>query len=129
MFHDLDLFVVESYFLGEAASTTPPTAAVPAQGLPGHADSACPAEAPIKVSRSGIYHLPGTANYEATKARACFATPEAAEAPAPAVSEPAPVPAPPPPPAAPITVTTGAGPATVTVTKRAPLSLKRNAST
>ena len=55
---------------------------------------------------------------------------KAAEAPAPAVSEPAPVPAPAPPPlTAPVTVITGAGPATVTVTKRAPLGLKRNAST
>ena len=55
---------------------------------------------------------------------------KAAEAPAPAVSEPVPVPAPAPLlPAAPVTVTTGAGTATVTVTKRAPLGLKRNAST
>jgi hypothetical protein len=51
---------------------------------------------------------------------------KAADSPAPAASAPTPVA--PPPPVVPVTVTPGAGPATVTVTKRAPLGLKRDAS-
>ena len=45
------------------------------------ADGGCPAAAPIKVSQSGIYHLPtGDGNYDRTKAKACYATPAAAQA-------------------------------------------------
>lgn len=51
-----------------------------AAGVPGNPDGSCPAHAPIKVSRSGIYHQPtGDSNYGITKARLCFATPQAAE--------------------------------------------------
>ena len=56
-------------------ATPPPTA-----GVPGNPDGSCPANAPIKISRSGIYHQPtGDPNYGVTKARLCFATPQAAE--------------------------------------------------
>lgn len=47
--------------------------------VPGNADGSCPATAPIKVSKSGIYHLANDPNYAATKAKSCFATPAAAE--------------------------------------------------
>ncbi|MFC4453468.1 hypothetical protein [Deinococcus sonorensis] len=40
-----------------------------------------PASAPLKVSQAGIYYLPtGDANYSRIKAKACFATPAAAQA-------------------------------------------------
>jgi methylphosphotriester-DNA--protein-cysteine methyltransferase len=56
---------------------TPEQAAV---GVPGNPDGSCPESAPIKVSRSGLYHQPsGDPNYGRTKARLCFATPQAAE--------------------------------------------------
>lgn len=59
------------------APVAPPLTAV---RVPGNADGSCPATAPIKVSKSGIYHLPtGDPNYAATKAKTCFATPQAAE--------------------------------------------------
>ena len=64
-----------------AASTTTDTPAAPRPAAtPGAPAGACPPEAPIKVSRSGIYHVPGSPQYDVTKARACFATPQAAEA-------------------------------------------------
>jgi hypothetical protein len=40
----------------------------------------CPPSAQIKVSKNGIYHVQGDPNYGRTKAKSCFATPEAAEA-------------------------------------------------
>jgi hypothetical protein len=46
----------------------------------GKAEGSCPSSAPVKVSRAGIYHLPGDPSYKQTKARHCFATGEAAEA-------------------------------------------------
>lgn len=58
------------------ATVTTPTVA----SAPGNPDGSCPATAPIKVSRSGIYHSPtGDSNYARTKAQSCFATPQAAE--------------------------------------------------
>ena len=49
--------------------------------LPPNADGSCPASAPIKVSRAGIYHLPqGDGSYSRTHARSCFSTAAAAEA-------------------------------------------------
>jgi hypothetical protein len=59
------------------------TAATPAVTAPGVADNtegSCPPTAPIKVSRSGIYHVPGSPQYDITKARQCFPTTQAAEA-------------------------------------------------
>jgi hypothetical protein len=46
----------------------------------GETEGSCPSSAPVKVSRSGIYHLPGDPSYKQTKAKHCFATGEAAEA-------------------------------------------------
>ncbi|MBF6592927.1 MAG: helix-hairpin-helix domain-containing protein [Thermaceae bacterium] len=51
------------------------------KGVTPNADGSCPANAQIKGSRKGIYHLAtGDANYAKTKARACFATTAEAEA-------------------------------------------------
>ncbi|HEY8035750.1 MAG TPA: hypothetical protein VIF37_09195 [Methylobacter sp.] len=50
--------------------------------LPDQPDEAgnCPSSSPIKVSKNGIYHVLGDPNYEHTKAKSCFPTPEAAKA-------------------------------------------------
>jgi hypothetical protein len=62
-------------------TTTPPAAsAVSAQGAVGTPEGSCPPTAPIKVSRSRIYHVPGSPQYDVTKARQCFPTTQAAEA-------------------------------------------------
>ena len=46
-----------------------------------NADGSCPASAPIKVSKSGIYHLPtGDSNYNRTHAQQCFSSAAAAQA-------------------------------------------------
>jgi hypothetical protein len=44
------------------------------------ADGTCPASAPVKVSHSGIYHLPGDRFYARTHARACYRSGRAAAA-------------------------------------------------
>lgn len=62
------------------AAATPATPAVTAPGVAGNPEGSCPPEAPIKVSRSGIYHVPGSPQYGVTKARQCFSTTQAAEA-------------------------------------------------
>ncbi|WP_309570979.1 hypothetical protein [Deinococcus sp.] len=63
-----------------STSATPNTAA-PTGPTPPDAQGSCPAEAPVKVSRSGLYHLPqGDANYAATRATACFPDGASAEA-------------------------------------------------
>lgn len=46
----------------------------------GPTEGACPATTPIKVSKAGIYHLPDDPYYARTKAVACYATPQEAEA-------------------------------------------------
>jgi hypothetical protein len=46
----------------------------------GKAEGSCPSSAPVKVSRSGVYHLPGDPSYNQTKAKHCFTTGGAAEA-------------------------------------------------
>ena len=43
-------------------------------------DSECPPKFPVKVSKTGIYHLIDEPNYGKTKAKKCFRNPEAAEA-------------------------------------------------
>jgi len=49
--------------------------------IPPNADGSCPASAPIKVSQTGIYHLPqGDGRYQRTHARSCFTTAAAAQA-------------------------------------------------
>lgn len=46
-----------------------------------NADGSCPTSAPIKVSKSGIYHLPtGDGNYNRTNAQQCFSSAAAAQA-------------------------------------------------
>lgn len=63
---------------GDTVPATPPS--TPAASTP-PSGGACPAAAPIKGSRSHIYHLPaGDPNYRATRAVACFATPAQAQA-------------------------------------------------
>jgi len=48
---------------------------------PPNVDGSCPAAAPIKVSKAGIYHLPqGDGSYARTHAQSCFATPGVAQA-------------------------------------------------
>jgi hypothetical protein len=49
-------------------------------GVPPNSDGSCPDTAPVKVSRSGIYHVPGSAFYDRTRAVVCFDTPEHAAA-------------------------------------------------
>lgn len=52
-----------------------------AKGVSPNPDGSCPSEAPVKVSRRGIYHEPqGDPNYAATHAVVCFATPGDAQA-------------------------------------------------
>jgi hypothetical protein len=45
---------------------------VPEPGAAPRTDGGCPARAPVKISRSGIYHLPGDRFYARTHARACY---------------------------------------------------------
>jgi hypothetical protein len=48
---------------------------------PPRSDGSCPSSAPIKGNQSSmIYHMPGQAYYDITKAEECFATRAAAEA-------------------------------------------------
>ncbi|THF85083.1 hypothetical protein E7T09_18810 [Deinococcus sp. KSM4-11] len=57
------------------------SAPVSTEPTPPDAQGGCPALAPVKVSRTGIYHLPlGDANYAATRAVACFPDGPSAEA-------------------------------------------------
>lgn len=57
-----------------------PTMATESQVTPVPEEGACPATAPIKVSKAGIYHPPDDPYYARTKAVACYATPQEAEA-------------------------------------------------
>lgn len=46
-----------------------------------NADGSCPASHPVKAkTSSGIFHVPGGANYERTRADRCYVDAEAAEA-------------------------------------------------
>jgi len=69
---------------GSGATATVPVLPAPLvrpSAVPPNADGSCPAAAPIKVSKAGIYHLPqGDGSYARTHAQSCFATPGAAEA-------------------------------------------------
>lgn len=61
---------------GTAQGTGQGTGAVPP-----NPDGSCPASAPVKVSRSGIYHLPsGDPDYNRTRAQSCFTGAAAAQA-------------------------------------------------
>ncbi|GAA5532144.1 hypothetical protein [Deinococcus aluminii] len=80
---------------GEGTPTPPPVSTLPtpttlpvpgsARGAGGaaspNADGSCPASAPVKVSRSHIYHLPsGDSSYARTHAVSCFVSAAAAQA-------------------------------------------------
>ncbi len=55
------------------------TTSAPVADIPGNPDGSCPAAAPVKVSKSKIYHVPEETNYKTTKAKHCFASAQAAE--------------------------------------------------
>ena len=58
-----------------------PNTATSSASFPPNSDGSCPAAAPIKVSKAGIYHMPeGDGSYARTHAQSCFATPAAAQA-------------------------------------------------
>lgn len=48
-------------------------------GVAANPDGSCPETAPVKISKSKIYHVPEGRNYAKTKAQKCFADAEAAE--------------------------------------------------
>jgi len=62
---------------------TPPPPPAPPAPLPAWVepeDGACPAGHPVKAKlSSGIFHVPGGANYERTRPDRCYTSPEAAE--------------------------------------------------
>ncbi|MFO1423649.1 MAG: hypothetical protein U1F70_08365 [Candidatus Competibacteraceae bacterium] len=76
-----------------AGNNTPPSAAIPtpaavpvpaatsksAAGVPGNPDGSCPTSAPVKLSKSRIYHVPEDPNYKNTKAKRCFENAQAAQ--------------------------------------------------
>ena len=55
------------------------TTSAPVADIPGNPDGSCPASAPVKISRSKIYHVPEERDYGKTKAKHCFASAQAAE--------------------------------------------------
>ena len=69
---------------GSNASSTPPVPSAPtpssAASSPPNPDGSCPPSAPVKVSKSGIYHIPGERDYAKTHAQSCFASAQDAEA-------------------------------------------------
>lgn len=76
-------------FLGplpNAQSATPAPASTPQPAAPAIEEEHptlignCPAEAPVKVSRRGIYHLPSDSNYALTRAVHCLSSAAAAQA-------------------------------------------------
>jgi hypothetical protein len=64
------------------ASEQPLLISAKSSSSPDQPDAAgnCPSTSPIKVSKNAIYHLLGDPNYDRTKAKHCFTTPEAAQA-------------------------------------------------
>ena len=67
----------------ESADSSPSSAAtapVIGSGPQAPVEGSCPATAPIKVTKTGVYHLPGDPYYGRSKAVQCFATSEAAHA-------------------------------------------------
>ena len=55
-------------------------AASPQQRWREPVDGACPDGYPIKVAKSGIYHVPGGRSYERTTAERCYVNADDAEA-------------------------------------------------
>ena len=64
--------------LPTAKPAATPTSALGA-GVAANPDGSCPETAPVKISKSKIYHVPEGRNYAKTKAQQCFASAEAAE--------------------------------------------------
>ncbi|MFZ1326681.1 MAG: hypothetical protein WAT67_11810 [Candidatus Contendobacter sp.] len=64
--------------LPTAKPAATPTSALGA-GAAANPDGSCPETAPVKISKSKIYHVPEGRNYAKTKAQQCFASAEAAE--------------------------------------------------
>ena len=62
-----------------AATPAPAVTPKPAAGVPGNPDGSCPTSAPVKLSKSRIYHVPEDPNYKNTKAKLCFESAQAAE--------------------------------------------------
>jgi hypothetical protein len=64
-----------------APQTTPPPTATPApERWREPVDGNCPEGYPVKVAKSGIYHVPGGRSYERTTAYRCYMNAEDAEA-------------------------------------------------
>jgi hypothetical protein len=63
-----------------AAPAAPETAAAPTDRWRQPVDGACPDGYPIKVAKSGIYHVPGGRSYDRTTAERCYANADDAEA-------------------------------------------------
>ena len=64
-----------------AVPIMPGTPASPSSGsaVAPNSDGSCPGTAPVKVSKSGIYHIPGERDYAKTHAKSCFASASEAE--------------------------------------------------
>ncbi len=62
--------------LGDLATAEP----APAPTWVPAVDGACPADHPVKVGSSGIYHVPGGRFYDRTRPERCYVDPAAAEA-------------------------------------------------
>jgi hypothetical protein len=67
---------------GSTESSASPTATAPVTGSGPQApvEGSYPASAPIKATKTGIYHLPGDPYYVRSTTVQCFATPKVAEA-------------------------------------------------
>ena len=63
----------------KAAPTAASAAVTTTTNIAGNPDGSCPESAPVKISKSKIYHVPEGRNYAKTKAQYCFASAEAAE--------------------------------------------------
>jgi hypothetical protein len=63
-----------------ATASEPVVAASPQQRWREPVDGACPDGYPIKVAKSGIYHVPGGRSYERTTAERCYVNADDAEA-------------------------------------------------
>ena len=59
---------------GRSSPTAVPNTATSPGAVPPNPDGSCPAGAPIKVSKSGIYHVPGDRDYDRTRAKTCYDT-------------------------------------------------------
>ena len=64
----------------EATPTPSPEAPKPEPSWRETDDGSCPTSHPVKAKlTSGIFHVPGGANYDRTKADRCYVSPEAAQ--------------------------------------------------